>query len=82
MQVDAKAEAFIDAFLYKGDYFIYENRSFTIVDEDWNRHYAHVEEMIDFPVNVHMMVNPEFDKILSCEVIIDKEKMVENNAPS
>lgn len=49
----------LEFFLYKGDYYNYNERKIRIVDSDWNKHYFLAEEDYDFEFSFKCKIDEE-----------------------
>ena len=69
VEVQARATVEMDFFVYKPDYYIYEDeRRFSIMDEDWNEYYMWCEGSVDVCTYLSFRTTAKLGKILSVEV--------------
>lgn len=76
IEVHSRVTVEIDFFVYKPDYIIFEGeRTFSIVDEDWNEYYMWCEGTVDVCTYSSFRTTPKLGKILSSEVQVTDVKV-------
>ena len=69
IEVQARVTVEMDFFVYKPDYYIYEDeRRFSINDENWNEYYMWCEGTVDVCTYLSFRTTSKLGKILSVEV--------------
>ncbi|MBL7704524.1 MAG: DUF4935 domain-containing protein [Taibaiella sp.] len=80
--IEMKACFRIEYFLFKADYYIYEERNISIIDHDWNKHYYLVEESFNASLSFKCTIEQENIKNGEFEfdyepAVIDKLEIIE-----